>query len=99
MASKLGFLHQIFHMDCCHAGGLFSAGARDVGDHEFVLAKSQKPCVIGISAVTQDEKALELDGHGMPVRELPASASRLFLAPPISRLARLQRSLMCELLV
>ena len=73
MAADIGYKHQIYYMDCCHAGGIFAPASRSGnvspkrggGISAFLQTCAKKPCVVGMSAVTKDEEALSLGDYGM----------------------------------
>ena len=61
---RIGLKHQVVHLDCCHAGGIFlESRARPVDYRAASMAT--KPVVTAITAVTHDETALETQGHGI----------------------------------
>jgi hypothetical protein len=61
---RIGLKHQVVHLDCCHAGGIFlESRARPVDYRAASMAT--KPVVTAITAVTADETALETQGHGI----------------------------------
>ena len=62
--ARIGIKHVLVHFDCCHAGGIF-LDTRAAVPH-FVLDRCAKaPVVQGVTAVTADELAIELNGHGL----------------------------------
>ena len=60
--------HQLYLLDCCHAGSLL-VGTRGAPT-KFELAQMSKPAVYGMTAVTRDEEALEAGGHGLFTKTL-----------------------------
>ena len=61
---RIGIKHQILHLDCCHAGGIFLTGRARKAD--FVLARmAADPTVCAITAVKGDEQAIEWGGNGL----------------------------------
>eukprot|EP00947_MAST-08B_sp_MAST-8B-sp1_P006272 g6272.t1 len=60
---RIGIKHQLLHFDCCHAGGIFS-GLRAGGTKFQVETDANKPSVMGMTAVTADEEAMETAGPG-----------------------------------
>ena len=62
-SKRLDSTHQLFILDCCHAGGLF-AGTRGAPT-KYELALMRSPAVYGMTAVTEDQEALEANGHGL----------------------------------
>jgi uncharacterized caspase-like protein len=62
-AKRLDCAHQLYLLDCCYAGELL------VGDRcapsTFELAMLNSPAIYGMTAVTKDQKACEVGGHGM----------------------------------
>eukprot|EP00505_MAST-04D_sp_SCG-Rhode-Island_P000583 Stramenopile-MAST_4_protein_583 len=64
MSKRLDSSHQLFVLDCCHAGGLF-AGTRGAPT-KYEQAMMRSPAIYGMTAVTEDQEALESEvtGHG-----------------------------------
>ena len=63
LSKRLDCSHQLFVLDCCHAGGLF-AGTRGAPT-KYELALMSSPAVYGMTAVTEAQEALEANGHGI----------------------------------
>jgi hypothetical protein len=62
-AKRLDCAHQLFLLDCCHAGSLL-VGTRGAPS-KFEVAMLKSPAVYGMTAVTKDQLALEVGGHGI----------------------------------
>ena len=62
-AKRLDCAHQLFLLDCCHAGSLL-VGTRGAPS-KFEVAMLKSPAVYGMTAVTKDQAALEVGGHGI----------------------------------
>jgi hypothetical protein len=68
MAGRIGIGHHFFHLDFCHAGGLFArAAAKRGGAQQWVAAHARAPAIVGATAVTAAQSALEVagEGHGL----------------------------------
>ena len=62
-AAGIDCAHQLFLLDCCHAGSLL-VGTRGAPS-KFEVAMLKSPAVYGMTAVTKDQLALEVGGHGI----------------------------------
>ena len=65
MAARIVIKHQVYHLDCCHAGGM---GKHRGIDNAWAWSQARKPAILGMTAVTADEKAIEesgSNGHGL----------------------------------
>ena len=61
---RIGIKHQVIHLDCCSAGGIF-AGTRAATD-AFAIEMAQRPSVSAVAAVvTATEEATESGGNGL----------------------------------
>jgi serine/threonine protein kinase len=63
LATRLNVGHQLYILDCCHAGGLFAGTRGAPTKYETAMMKS--PAVYGMTAVTEAQEALEAHGHGL----------------------------------
>jgi len=61
---RIGLRHQIVHLDCCHAGGIFTDNRDEKIDYDLINM-ANRPSVSAITAVTKDEQSLETNGHGI----------------------------------
>ena len=68
MSKRLDTTHQLYVLDCCHAGGLFAGTRGAPTKYETQLMKS--PAVYGMTAVTEDQEAMEAHGHGLFTRAI-----------------------------
>jgi len=67
MAARIVIKHQVYHLDCCHAGGMLAGKHRGI-DNAWAWSQARKPAILGMTAVTADEKAIEesgSNGHGL----------------------------------
>ena len=79
MAKRINVKHVVFHLDCCHAGGIFAGGQRGGVEAEFAWSQVNKPCVKGMTAVTAAQEALEEPGaNGQRDRGDVADCTRRF---------------------
>ena len=60
---RIGIKHQVIHLDCCSAGGIF-ASTRAATD-AFAIEMAQRPSVSAVAAVTATEEAIESGGNGL----------------------------------
>jgi serine/threonine protein kinase len=63
LSGRLDCSHQLFVLDCCHAGGLFAGTRGKPTKYEKALMGS--PAVYGMTAVTEAQEAMEANGHGL----------------------------------
>ena len=68
---KIGVKHQVIVMDSCHSGGLFLASR--ARDSKWEASMASKPAIYGMTAVSQGEKALESNGHGLFTKHVAAA--------------------------
>eukprot|EP00945_MAST-04E_sp_MAST-4E-sp1_P003866 g3866.t1 len=68
ISKEIGAIQQLYVLDCCHAGELFS-GRRNVQE-TFAMELASKPCAFGMTAVTGDQEAIEENGHGLFTKTL-----------------------------
>jgi hypothetical protein len=61
---RIGLKHQVVHLDCCHAGGIFADRRDETIDYDLINM-AQRPSVSAITAVTKAEVSLETNGHGI----------------------------------
>ncbi len=63
ISTKLDCSHQLYLLDCCHAGGLLLSTRAKATKYELKLMGS--PAIYGMTAVTENQEALEANGHGL----------------------------------
>lgn len=67
-AESIDCQHQLYLLDCCHAGSLLVSARGQPSPSKYELAMLSSPAVHGLVAVTKNQQALEDDGHGMFTR-------------------------------
>merc|ERR1712166_781095 len=65
-AESIDCQHQLYLLDCCHAGSLLVSTRGQPSDYELAMLNS--PSIHGLTAVTKNQQALEENGHGMFTR-------------------------------
>jgi len=64
-AEEIGASQQLWIFDCCHAGNVLLGGHRGASSGRFALSKAKRPSVQAMTAVTKDQKAIEMEGNGV----------------------------------
>ena len=73
-AESIDCRHQLYLLDCCHAGSLLVSprgGHHDSSlnsSSQYARAMLESPAIHGLTAVTKNQQALEEGGHGMFTR-------------------------------
>jgi len=74
-AESIDSRHQLYLLDCCHAGSLLvsSRGKKSTSlvsssSSQYARAMLHSPTISGLTAVTKNQEALEEGGHGMFTR-------------------------------
>jgi uncharacterized caspase-like protein len=62
-SKRLHCSHQLYLLDCCHAGSFLEGTRAAPSKYEMALLKS--PAIYGMTAVTKDQEAIEAEGHGI----------------------------------
>ena len=65
-AESIDCQHQLYLLDCCHAGSLLVSTRGQPSDYDLAMLNS--PSIHGLTAVTKNQQALEENGHGMFTR-------------------------------
>ena len=68
LAKRITSEHQLYLLDCCHAGGLF-VGSRGAPT-AYQKALMMSPAIYGMTAVNENQEALEAHGHGIFTRSI-----------------------------
>ena len=73
-AESIDCMHQLYLLDCCHAGSLLvstrggPSNPSKTKRSEYEQAMLASPAIHGLTAVTKNQQALEVNGHGMFTR-------------------------------
>ena len=75
-AESIDSRHQLYLLDCCHAGSLLvssrgknsSTSLVSSSSSQYARAMLHSPTISGLTAVTKNQEALEEGGHGMFTR-------------------------------
>ena len=73
-AESIDCMHQLYLLDCCHAGSLLvstrggPSNSSKTKRSEYEQAMLASPAIHGLTAVTKNQQALEVNGHGMFTR-------------------------------
>jgi hypothetical protein len=67
-AESIDCQHQLYLLDCCHAGSLLVTSRGHPSTSQYVKAMLESPAIHGLTAVTKNQEALEEGGHGMFTR-------------------------------